>query len=429
MKLSEIVDVFISGDWGNESLTSEAPHAVSCVRGADIVPISNNEFENIPLRYISERSFQKKLLQVGDIVIEKSGGSPTQSTGRAVYISKELLAKSVNVVCSNFCVAFRVKNGWNSYFIYQYWQYLYNHGVFFNFEGKTSGIKNLQLDIALSTIEIEPYPIEKQIAIANSLKTFEDKIIINRSINHNLEAMAKQLYDYWFVQFDFPDENGKPYKSNGGKMVWNEKLKREIPEGWHCGNLFEIATFTNGLACQKFRPKDGEIPFPVIKIREMHDGISSDTEEVSPNIPESVKVYNGDVLFSWSASLEVMLWACGLGGLNQHIFKVTSANDFPKSFYYFQLLNYVDVFKKMAEARKTTMGHITQDHLQQSTIAIPDNKDIVDKFEKRISPIFAKMVKLQEEIQQLIKLRDELLPLLMNGQVTIGVERSRQNCD
>ena len=156
----------------------------------------------------------------------------------------------------------------------------------------------------------------------------------------------------------------------------------------------------------------------------MHDGISSDTEEVSPNIPESVKVYNGDVLFSWSASLEVMLWACGLGGLNQHIFKVTSANDFPKSFYYFQLLNYVDVFKKMAEARKTTMGHITQDHLQQSTIAIPDNKDIVDKFEKRISPIFAQMVKLQEEIQQLFKQRDELLLLLMNGQVSLNYDLS-----
>ena len=248
-------------------------------------------------------------------------------------------------------------------------------------------------------------------------------------INHNLEAMAKQLYDYWFMQFDFPDENGKPYKSSGGKMVWNKKLKREIPEGWDCGNLFEIATFTNGFACQKFRPKDGEVPLPVIKIREMHNGISSDTEEVSPNIPESVKVYNGDVLFSWSASLEVMLWAYGLGGLNQHIFKVTSANDFPRSFYYFQLLNYVDVFKKMAEARKTTMGHITQDHLQQSTIAIPNDKDIVDKFEKRISPIFERMVKLQEEIQQLIKLRDSLLPLLMNGQVKVGVERSRQNCD
>ena len=115
-----------------------------------------------------------------------------------------------------------------------------------------------------------------------------------------------------------------------------------------------------------------------------------------------------------------MLWAYGLGGLNQHIFKVTSANDFPKSFYYFQLLDYVDVFKKMAEARKTTMGHITQDHLQQSTIAIPDNKDIADKFEELISPIFRQIIKLQEEISNLTKQRDELLPLLMNGQVSVN---------
>ena len=256
-------------------------------------------------------------------------------------------------------------------------------------------------------------------SIGTFFLNLDKKIRLNEQINQNLEAMAKQLYDYWFVQFDFPNEEGKPYKSSGGEMLWNDKLKRNIPVGWHCGNLFEIAVFTNGLACQKFRPKDDEMPLPVIKIREMHDGISVDTEEVTSNIPESVKVYNGDVLFSWSASLEVMLWAYGLGGLNQHIFKVTSANDFPKSFYYFQLLDYVNVFKKMAEARKTTMGHITQDHLQQSTIAIPDNKDIADKFEELISPVFKQIVKLQEEISNLIKQRDELLPLLMNGQITI----------
>ena len=272
---------------------------------------------------------------------------------------------------------------------------------------------------ALNSFPVPMIPLRNQERIGEIFSALDKKIELNRRINQNLEAMAKQFYDYWFVQFDFPNEEGKPYKSSGGKMVWNEKLKRNIPVGWHCGNLFEIAVFTNGLACQKFRPKDDEVPLPVIKIREMHDGISVDTEEVTSNIPESVKVYNGDVLFSWSASLEVMLWAYGLGGLNQHIFKVTSANDFPKSFYYFQLLDYVDVFKKMAEARKTTMGHITQDHLQQSTIAIPDNKDIADKFEELISPIFKQIVKLQEEISNFIKQRDELLPLLMNGQITI----------
>ena len=424
MKIKDIIDQFIAGDWGEETCSNETPCAVTCVRGADIVPISEYAFSAIPIRYISQQSYSKKCLQVGDIIIEKSGGSPTQSTGRVSFVSQELLDSVGAVVCSNFCTAFRVKKDWNPLYVYYHLQFVYNLGVFFNFEGKTSGLKNLQLEAAFAAIPIEDISKNAQDNIVSILQGLDRKIVINRQINQNLEAMAKQLYDYRFVQFDFPDENGRPYKSSGGKMIWDEKLKKMIPIDWHCGNLFEIAVFTNGLACQKFRPKDGEIPLPVIKIREMHDGISADTEEVTSNIPESVKVYNGDVLFSWSASLEVMLWAYGLGGLNQHIFKVTSANDFPKSFYYFQLLDYVDVFKKMAEARKTTMGHITQDHLQQSTIAIPNNKDIADRFEELVSPIFNQIIKLQEEIINLTKQRNELLPLLMNGQVSVNSDLS-----
>ena len=337
------------------------------------------------------------------------------------YLKKVWLADK-DGGCSSDVLVFRAKEGYISSFLYA----VLLQDCFFDYAMKgAKGSKMPRGDKEqIMRYELPIFSPQEQENIGNLIIDVTNKLRLNRSINHNLEAMAKQLYDYWFVQFDFPDENGMPYKSSGGKMVWNEKLKREIPEGWHCGNLFEIAVFTNGLACQKFRPKPGEKPLPVIKIREMHDGISSDSEEVSPNIPESVKVYNGDVLFSWSASLEVMVWAYGLGGLNQHIFKVTSANGFPKSFYYFQLLNYVDVFKKMAEARKTTMGHITQDHLQQSTIAIPNDKDIVDKFEKRVSPILTGTVKQQEVISILTKLRDSLLPLLMNGQVTVNYDLS-----
>ena len=214
--------------------------------------------------------------------------------------------------------------------------------------------------------------IEEQHIIGNVLAGIDRKIELNKQINDNLEAMAKQLYDYWFVQFDFPNKEGKPYKSSGGAMVYNEKLKREIPKGWHCGTLLDIAEYTNGLACQKYRPIDNN-KLPVIKIKEMHDGLSADTEWVRAGIPDDVKVFDGDVLFSWSASLEVILWAYGNGGLNQHIFKVTSKNGYPRSFYFYQLIHYVGVFKQMAEARKTTMGHITQDHLRQSTIALPPN--------------------------------------------------------
>lgn len=265
--------------------------------------------------------------------------------------------------------------------------------------------------------------LENQIKIGRILTDIDNKIALNRSINDNLEKMAKQLYDYWFVQFDFPDENGRPYKSSGGAMVWNEKLKRKIPNGWYCGTLLDIAEYTNGLACQRFRPIDDN-KLPVIKIKEMHDGLSSETEWVRSDIPESVKVYDGDVLFSWSASLEVMLWAYGSGGLNQHIFKVTSKNGFPRSFYFYQLIDYIGNFKRMAEARKTTMGHITQDHLKQSTIALPQNVDIANELEKRLCPIFDTIVRNSQEIMNLTKQRDELLPLLMNGQASVNYHLS-----
>lgn len=261
--------------------------------------------------------------------------------------------------------------------------------------------------------------IDEQHTIGKVLADIDRKIELNKRINDNLEAMAKQLYDYWFVQFDFPNEEGKPYKSSGGAMVWNEKLKREIPQGWHCGTLLDIAEYTNGLACQKYRPTDNN-KLPVIKIKEMHDGLSADTEWVKADIPDDVKVFDGDVLFSWSASLEVMLWAYGNGGLNQHIFKVTSKNGYPRSFYFYQLIHYVGVFKQMAEARKTTMGHITQDHLRQSTIALPPNVDIANKLEEKLCPIFDEIVKNNQEIMALTKQRDELLPLLMNGQASVN---------
>ena len=247
MKLADIIDTFISGDWGEESPTQDTPNAAYCVRGADIVPITNHNFTDIPQRYVCDRTKETKLLAAGDLVIEKSGGSPTQSTGRIVYVSEDLIKVKGNVVCSNFCTAFRVKAGWNPLYVYYFWQNVYNHGAFFNFEGKTSGIKNLQLDNALSAIDIEYLPLEKQNQIVASLASIDEKIKVNRKINDNLEAMAKQLYDYWFVQFDFPNEEGKSYKSSGGAMVWNEKLKREIPQGWTAAKIKDVAqTYSGG---------------------------------------------------------------------------------------------------------------------------------------------------------------------------------------
>ena len=326
--------------------------------------------------------------------------------------------------CSSDVLVFRAKNGHHSSFLYT----ILMQDSFFDYA--MSGAKGSKMPRGdkdqIMRYELPTFTSTEEENIGNMMVDIMSKINVNRQINDNLEAMAKQLYDYWFVQFDFPNEEGRPYKSSGGAMVWNEKLKREIPQGWHCGTLLDIAEYTNGLACQKYRPIDDN-KLPVIKIKEMHDGLSADTEWVKADIPDDVKVFDGDVLFSWSASLEVMLWAYGNGGLNQHIFKVTSKNGYPRSFYFYQLIHYVGVFKQMAEARKTTMGHITQDHLKQSTIALPPNVDIANRLEEKLCPIFDAIVKYSQEIMALTKQRDELLPLLMNGQASINYHLSARN--
>lgn len=187
MKLKDIIDKFISGDWGQEVPVDDATNAVYCVRGADIVPISNTSYDDIPQRFITDKSFTNRLLNSGDLVIEKSGGSPTQSTGRISYLSSDLILKKSKIVCSNFCVAFRVKTEkWNPKFIYYYWQYIYNQGVFFNFEGKTSGLKNLQLDNALAAIDVPEISLADQGSIVDCLDRISDKIALNREINRNL---------------------------------------------------------------------------------------------------------------------------------------------------------------------------------------------------------------------------------------------------
>ncbi len=290
-----------------------------------------------------------------------------------------------------------------------------------------TGVPHTNLGILRNTPLLLP-PLADQKKIAAAVGLLDSKIELNHRINAELEGMAKLLYDYWFVQFEFPLSaaqakalgnprlTGKPYKSSGGKMTHAPELKREIPDGWEVGNLLDIATFTNGIACQKY-PQTDEDFLRVIKIKEMRDGFTDNSETVTPEVPEKVVVNDGDILFSWSASLEVMIWAGGKGALNQHIFKVTSQK-YPRSYCYFTLMNYLQHFKMLADLRKTTMGHITREHLEQSRIAIPP-KDLTEILESKLNPILEQVVNHHQQNQELTTLRDWLLPLLMNGQVTV----------
>ena len=360
--------------------------------------------------YITEKALQEanvKIFPENTLSIAMYGEGKTRGN---VSILKRPMA--TNQACCNIELD---EEKVSSEYVYYFLKTQYE-----NLRGLSSGIrKNLNTNDIKNFVVRLPENLKTQQSIAAVLSALDKKISLNKQINVRLEEMAKTLYDYWFVQFDFPDASGKPYKSSGGEMVFDETLKREIPKGWEVKSLWKIAKYFNGLALQKYRPENELDDFlPVIKIREMNEGVSSNTERAKTNIPKEAIIDDGDILFSWSATLEIKIWSQGKGALNQHIFKVTSS-EYPKYFFYFELLNYLKHFKMIADLRKTTMGHITQDHLKQAYICIP-SQPLLEKLEKIVTPIFQKILITQKQNHQLTQLRDFLLPMLMNGQVSVA---------
>lgn len=427
MKLIETIETFISGDWGNESHTEDTPCEVFCVRGADIEPIKNQDYNHIPKRYISKRSYENKLLQVGDIIVEKSGGSPTQSTGRVCLITPNLIEKLQSVDCSNFCAAFRVKKEWDAEYIYLYIQHFYNMGAFFNFEGKTSGIKNLQLEQAYQAIEIKPISIAEQKKLAKTIRTIDGKTAINRSINQNLEAMAKQLYDYWFVQFDFPNEDGKPYKSSGGAMVWNEELKREIPQGWSNMSIGDYAPCKSGYA---FKSKDfGGKGLPVIKIGNIQENYTLDMTD-----SQCIDLFNKTLFLAKRYDLVIAMTGATIGKfaisqsnywVNQRVGRF-DLGDRPLSRLGF-LFNSLkqEYFREQVFqiACGCAQPNISAEQIDSISILKP-NDVILNQFNKLCEPLLELQSENYLQIEELTKQRDELLPLLMNGQVSVNSDLS-----
>lgn len=415
MKLADIIETFISGDWGEETVAEDTPNSVFCIRGADIVPITNHCFNGIPQRFVCDKTIENKTLKAGDLIIEKSGGSPTQSTGRIVYVSEDLIKAKGNVVCSNFCTAFRVKAGWNPLYVYYFWQNVYNHGAFFNFEGKTSGIKNLQLDNAMSAIDIEYLPLEKQNQIVASLASIDEKIKVNRQINDNLEAMAKQLYDYWFVQFDFPNEEGKPYKSSGGVMVWNEKLKREIPQEWSDCKLKDFINLFDSkrvpLSSKDRGERQGVYPYY---------GATGIMDYVNDYI------FDGDYILlaedgstSNAKGFPIVQYIWGKNWVNNHAHIILPKNERYMMFTY-QMLRSIPA--KQIETG-SIQKKISQENLCGYKMVLP-NSDLLEKYENVVSPLWEKRKRCIEEFNTLTKQRDELLPLLMNGQASVNYHLS-----
>lgn len=269
-----------------------------------------------------------------------------------------------------------------------------------------------------SALEISVPPIDTQRRIAKVLGALDSKIDCLNEIQTNLHEMVSAVFRAWVVNPDSLNVNAdsRPNSFMSGirdllpGTVEDSELG-DIPTGWCVRALDEIAIFLNGLALQKYPPNGGNT-LPVIKIAQLRKGDTKGAERCSDLLPGSYIVGDGDILFSWSGSLEVEVWCGGTGALNQHLFKV-SPREVPDWFIYFWLRHHLPEFRLIAASKATTMGHIQRYHLSEAKALIP-SAQFLKMMDDLVAPMFERIKICRYEIRTLRNLRDVLLPALMN---------------
>lgn len=336
--------------------------------------------------------------------ITKAASLPTQEQTQA-FMKNDVLVSNIRPYfkkiwyatfdggCSNDVLVFRAKDGVSSRFLH----YVLADDTFFDYSMATSkGTKMPRGDKkAIMEYEVPELSYEDQCKIAGILEVIDEKIELNTDINKNLLEQAQSIFTQEFLMFD------------------------RIPDGWQESSLLGIADYLNGLAMQKYRPKDDEQGLPVLKIKELRQGSCDFNSELcSPSIKPEYIVHDGDVIFSWSGSLLVDLWCGGTCGLNQHLFKVTSST-YDKWFYYAWTNHHLQKFAAIAADMATTMGHIKREELSKAEVLIPSQSDY-DRIGGLLAPLYDLVIANRIENRKLASLRDELLPQLMSGQLDVS---------
>ena len=285
--------------------------------------------------------------------------------------------------------------------------------------GSSNPTLNRNFVHALDANKPEPSAQQK---IAAVLSAVDAKIDCNNRINAELEAMAKTLYDYWFVQFDFPDANGKPYKSSGGKMAYNATLKREIPSGWHDSNVLAVADLLGGGTPTKKKPHywGGDIPFftPTDADGSIFKFSTTDYITSEGLKGSSTKLFSKHTVFITARGSVGRLVLAGVDmAMNQSCYALRAKTGTSHVFLFFlakELIHHLHV-----KSSGSVFDSIVSNDIELTKLAIPKG-EVIEMFAAVVEPAFEKIANNTKENQQLAQLRDWLLPLLMNGQVTVA---------
>ena len=278
----------------------------------------------------------------------------------------------------------------------------------------------------LDSFRVVDIPYDAQRHLIGSIREVDSKISLNTCICAELESMAKTLYDYWFTQFDFPDENGKPYRSSGGEMVWNDQLKREIPKGWRAGNLGDLGTITSGGT-----PSTGNDAYYTDKgiawitpndlsgnehLMFFSHGERDVTQEGLKS-SSAVLMPVGTVLFSSRAPIGYISIAENEVCSNQGFKSIVPNKGYGSYFVYYTVKTNTPAIAQQGVG--TTFKEVSRDTMERFQIVLPP-VDVATQFEDFLNASLEKRRILEHENRELTKLRDWLLPMLMNGQATVS---------
>jgi type I restriction enzyme S subunit len=396
-----------------ESATSE-PIGPKFLRITDIQGGIFN-WEKVPFCPASESNVKKYRLEIGDIVIARTGNSTGENA--------QIINKPPPAVFASYLIRFRPdRKRVNPFFIgYQLRLERFQQHVLSVRSGSAQPGANAK---QLGAFSIQLIPREFQDAAVETLRALDDRIALLRETNATLEAIAQALFKSWFVDFDpvrAKMEGRAPEGMDEATAAlfpdsFEESALGLVPKGWRVRPLDEVANYLNGLALQKFPPKD-DAWLPVIKIAQLRKGDTVGADRAGRNIKPDYVIKNGDVLFSWSGSLEVEIWCGGEGALNQHLFKVTS-DKYPKWFYYFWTKHYLEHFRQIAASKATTMGHIQRMHLTQAKVIAPPD-ELVSAVGEYFAPLLERWITTALQAKTLATLRDTLLPRLISGQLRL----------
>lgn len=418
-KLGEIADIIVGFPFESEKFNTDE-NGVRLVRGMNV----SERF----LRFGDESRWWSDLtddlipyyLREGDIVIGMDGSK----VGKNFAIVKK---EDLPLILVQRVACVRAKKGYNQKFV---WQYISSP----RFIEYVNTIKTGSSIPHISGKQIANFPIFAPSyiewdKIASVLSALDDKIALNKKMNQKLEAMAKRLYDYWFVQYDFPNKNGHPYKTTGSKMEYNPTLKREIPMGWKVKNVNDVTTSVRGVSYSSDDEKS-KTDSNVVQILRGNNISGSrfvfDSNDVfvsSDLVAEEQKISKFDIVMTMSS------------GSKEHVGKSALAlYDMPHSFgafcskftpnaeakYFIDCYLHSEMFIKYIRqtCSGTGINNLTNGHFDKAFFAWPTN-DVLKSFNEKVSAIYEQRGVIEREITRLTALRDKLLPLLMNGQVEI----------